>query len=470
MSMTKELSALDVPAFSDKPLGVLVLESDAGIRWSLERGLSHSGYQVKVASSPSTAIEYVQNNGVSAVLMEIMPEAGLTVELLSRLLTCGSAPVVLCSSVDAAPHIVMECIQRGASGFLPRPFSLGEVRTELYRALTSRRDTRLEPSKGENGPEKEPSLVVGVSQAIQELRSIIRQVAQTDLNCLIRGESGVGKDVVAREIHRLSYRRNKPFVKVNCTALPEQLLESELFGFEKGAFTGATAPKPGRFTLADKGIIFLDEIADVPMNLQAKLLQVIEHKEFTMLGGVSTIKVDTQIITATNAPIEERIQERQFRHDLFFRLNEICIRVPPLSERKEDIPLLARHFIQKHGDSKHKNVRPELSYREIEALCAWTWPGNIRELESTIKRWLTLGQLQIGPASYQEYNNSNGYRGNDAAATEPEADPDDPSPDQIREVLESCQWNRRKACEAMGISYQALRRRIIKYGLMKPGK
>ena len=469
MMKTKESHSPDVPVPADKPMGALVVESDAGIRWSLERGLSHSGYQVKVASTPSHAIEYAQNNGVTAVLMEIMPEAGFTVELLSRLLTIGGAPVVLCSSVDASPHIIMECVQRGASGFLPRPFSLGEVRTELYRALTARRDMIATLPGADNVPDREPSLIVGVSQAIQELRSIIRQVAQTDLNCLIRGESGVGKDVVAREIHRLSYRRSKPFVKVNCTALPEQLLESELFGFEKGAFTGATAPKPGRFTLADKGIIFLDEICDVPMSLQAKLLQVIEHKEFTMLGGVSTIRVDTQIVAATNASIEERIQERQFRHDLFFRLNEICIRVPPLSERKEDIPLLARHFIQKHGDHKHKGIKPDLSYREIEALCAWSWPGNIRELESTIKRWLTLGQLQIGPSSYQEHTSIIGQN-EDGAPSEAETDPNDPSPDQIREVLESCQWNRRKACETLGISYQALRRRIIKYGLMQPGE
>lgn len=444
-----------------KEVNVLVVESDPGVRWSLERGLSHSGYRVKNATTPEQAIELAQHNGIASILMEIRPESGFTMEVLSRLMNTGNRPVVLCSSVHASPRLVMDCVQRGASGFLPRPFSLGEVRAELQRAVKARR--KIAPM-AEGDTDQEPSLLVGVSQAIQELRAVIRQVAQTNLNCLIRGESGVGKDVVAREIHRLSPRRDMPFVKVNCTALPEQLLESELFGYEKGAFTGATAPKPGRFILADKGAIFLDEICDVSPSIQAKLLQVIEHKEFTKLGGKKSVKVDVQIIAATNAPIEQRILDRFFRQDLFFRLNEICIRVPSLAERKEDIPLLVRHFVQKHHELDRRNA-PDITPEEMAALCDWHWPGNVRELESTIKRWLTLGKLHIGPDAYGERTH-----GTDTGVAAPSANgaegTKEPSPERIMEVLEKCQWNRRKACQILNMSYQTLRRRISKYNLI----
>ena len=467
MTFAKEACAPASRPSGEKTKGILLVESDPGVRWSLERGLSYSGYQVKVAATPEQAVSLAQHNGIAAVLMEIMPEAGFTVEVLSRMIASGNSPVVLCSAINSSPRLVTDCVQRGASGFLLRPFGLGEVRAELLRALRTRCETTAASWDPEGGADQEFSLIVGVSEPIQELRAIIRQVAQTNLNCLIRGESGVGKDVVAREIHHLSSRRSKPFVKVNCTALPEMLLESELFGYEKGAFTGAIAPKPGRFTLADKGIIFLDEICDVPMSLQAKLLQVIEHKEFTTLGGQTSLKVDVQIIAATNAPIEQRIQGHGFRQDLFFRLNEICIRVPTLAERKEDIPLLVRHFVQKHS-CVCKRRPPELSVADLAALQAWNWPGNVRELESTVKRWLTLGQLLIGPDSYREHSIGEANRENGRDQETPK-EPDEPSPERIRQVLEECQWNRRKACEVLDMSYQALRRRILKHNLTAQG-
>lgn len=447
--------------------GVLVVDSDPGVRWSLEKGLTHSGYQVKSATTPEHVISLVQGNGIAAILMEIMPEAGFTLDLLSRIMSFGHPSVVLCSSVDPSPQLVMECVWRGAAGFLSRPFGLGEVRAELSRTLVKLRHNVSTSSEEEGAADQEPSLLVGVSHAIQELRATICQVAQTDMNCLIRGESGVGKDVVAREIHRLSPRRNKPFVKVNCSALPENLLESELFGYEKGAFTGAIAPKPGRFSLADKGTIFLDEICDVPMGLQAKLLQVIEHKEFTKLGGRASVKVDVQIIAATNAHIEQRTEERLFRNDLFFRLNEVCLHVPPLAERKEDIPLLARHFIQKHLRTDI-DTTPNLSNTDVATLCGWNWPGNVRELESAIKRWLTLGEMRIGPASYPP-NGTARRRDKDCTDENSAEEAEAASSEKVIETLEKCQWNRRKAAQMLGMSYQSLRRRITKDNLTLQG-
>ncbi|MBN2309295.1 MAG: sigma-54-dependent Fis family transcriptional regulator, partial [Candidatus Hydrogenedentes bacterium] len=260
---------------------------------------------------------------------------------------------------------------------------------------------------------------------------------------------------------------------------PEQLLESELFGYEKGAFTGAVSSKPGRFELANRGIIFLDEIGDMHANLQSKLLQVIEHKEFTKLGGRRHINVDVQIIAATNADLEERTKEGTFRDDLYFRLNEVCIWVPPLSARREDIPLLVRHFIQKHGRFSGK-ADFEISGEELAALTEHNWPGNVRELESTIKRWLALGKKVLPSPRHSAAEQKTGPK---PPERQPESPPGrqptrhvrvaagahmPPEADRIREALEGNQWNRRKAAEALGMSYQTLRRRIEKYGLDQP--
>ncbi len=435
--------------------GILVVDTDPGVRWSLEKGLSHSGYTVQVASTVEQAVHIVQMQPIVGIVLELMPEAGLTLSVLASLLQAPNSPSVICTSLDSVPQTVIECMRRGASDFLVKPFSLAEVRAALGRALAARPKGEDNGDDDGEGPDFETSLIVGVSPPIQEMRAIIKQVAQTDLNCLLRGESGVGKDVLAREIHRLSQRSDYPFVKVNCSALPEQLLESELFGFERGAFTGAVAAKPGRFSLADKGIIFLDEICEVHPNLQAKLLQVIEHKEFTKLGGRHAQKVDVQIIAATNADIEEKIRDGSFRQDLYFRLNEVSIWVPPLAERREDVPLLVRYFIQKY---KHYtgSRKLELSGEQLDALCQRPWPGNVRELESTIKRWLVLGKLDLDKPEFVERKK------------EKKKPPVELTPELIRTTLEKNRWNRRKAADELGISYQVLRRRIDKHNLAQP--
>ncbi|MFO7974227.1 MAG: sigma-54 dependent transcriptional regulator [Candidatus Hydrogenedentota bacterium] len=340
----------------------------------------------------------------------------------------------------------------------------------MRRSLASGPEQRVLRRPWSGKADAEASYLVGVSPAMQELRTIINQVAQTNLNCLIRGESGTGKDLVAREIHRLSARRDRPFVKVNCTALPEQLLESELFGYEKGAFTGALTSKPGRFELANTGAIFLDEIGEMYPNLQAKLLQVIEHKEFTKLGGKKHINVDVQIIAATNADLEAKTKEGGFRHDLYFRLNEVCIWVPRLSSRPEDIPLLVRHFIEKHG-GLGLDANMGISGEELARLTSHPWPGNVRELESTVKRWMALGDGTLVPASRTadtEPKPEHANASDPAPAPKPSKTSTIPrrsEPDRILEALEKHQWNRRKASEVLGISYQTLRRRIEKYGL-----
>lgn len=323
---------------------LVIIDTDPGVRWSLEKGLSRSGYKVLTAESPSQALRLLNNQRIDSILMELLPEAGLTLDALSILVDTSGPHKVICLSIDASPQTVIECIRRGAVDYIMKPFSLAEVRRAVARTLNGPA-AQMETRQGEAAPDDQTDTpLIGVSSAMQELRHIIRRSAQTDLNCLIRGESGVGKDLVAREIHRLSNRSVHPYVKINCSALPEHLLESELFGYEKGAFTGAYKSKPGRFTLAHPGIIFLDEIGDMYTSLQAKILQVIEDKEFTKVGGRKPVQVDVQVIAATNADLEHKIAKGEFRDDLYFRLNEVVIWVPALRERREDVPLLVHHF------------------------------------------------------------------------------------------------------------------------------
>lgn len=443
---------------------VLVIDTDPGVRWALEKGLQKNGYDVIAVSAVADALNAVTERQPSCIIMELLPEAGLTQDVLSMLVSAPHAPRVLCVSVDSAPQFVIECMRRGAVDFVPKPFSLAEIRAALARAMGSNAQAPLARTASSPARAGDQSLLIGISPAIQELRSVIKQIAQTDLNCLIRGESGTGKDMVAREIHRMSRRADKPFVKVNCTALPEQLLESELFGYEKGAFTGAVSSKPGRFELANRGIIFLDEIGDMHPSLQAKLLQVIEHKEFTKLGGRRHIHVDVQIIAATNADLEEKTRDGSFRADLYFRLNEVCIWVPSLAARKEDIPLLVRHFLQKHGrftgDSDFV-----ISSEDLSALTQHPWPGNVRELESTIKRWLALGKTPLGDQTRPIARKTASVVAAPASQADGARVNADDEREEIRAALEKHQWNRRKAADALGISYQTLRRRIEQYGL-----
>ena len=445
---------------------IVVLETDPGVRWALEKGLKRSGYDVRAVGTSEEAMRFLYTEPVRAVIMEILPEAGLTTDVLTAIIESPAEPKVVCVSLESEPKGVIECVRRGAVDFMPKPFNLNDLRAVLRNTLASESEQQVRRRPGGGRTGAQTSFLVGISPAMQELRTVINQVARTDLNCLLRGESGTGKDMVAREIHRLSARRDRPFVKVNCTALPEQLLESELFGYEKGAFTGAGSSKPGRFELAHNGIIFLDEIGEMYPSLQAKLLQVIEHKEFTKLGGKKHIQVDVQIIAATNADLEAKTKDGGFRHDLYFRLNEVCIWVPPLTSRKEDIPLLVRHFIQKHGGfSGDGNI--DISGCELARLIDNPWPGNVRELESTVKRWIALGSSAATTPQGEQQTG----RGQDAHP--PSAQPISPPPplvprsesELVWETLEKHNWNRRKAAEELGMSYQTLRRRIAKYNL-----
>jgi len=314
-------------------------------------------------------------------------------------------------------------------------------------------------------------MFIYTSEKMQRIKKIIDQVADTDVTVLIQGESGVGKEVVARYIHVNSLRRDKPFMKVNCPALPQELLESELFGYEKGAFTGAYCQKPGKFELAHGGTIFLDEIAEIPLSLQAKLLQVLQDREFSRLGGKVDVRVDVRVLAATNKNMEEAVKNGQFREDLYYRLNVVNITIPPLRERKEEIPIFVEYFIDKYGKKYNKKIN-SLSERTMRTVSAHHWLGNVRELENMIQRYTVFGNEKaimdglsnLAQEDLPQEREGQSFSKKDClsfkqvvsdAAIKAESK-------VIRDILELTHWNRKKAAMMLNISYKALLYKINK--------
>jgi two-component system, NtrC family, response regulator AtoC len=326
-------------------------------------------------------------------------------------------------------------------------------------------------------------MLCGDDPKMREVRDIIKQVADTDITVLVRGESGTGKELVARALHRLSSRVDRPFVKVNCAALPSELLESELFGFEKGAFTGAQRRKLGKFEYANHGTIFLDEISEMHPALQAKLLQVLQDGEFSRLGGESDVHVDTRVIAATNRNLEQAVADGSFREDLFYRLNVVTTQLPPLRERKDAIPLLVDHFLNMYNRQYGKSVK-QLQPETLERFHAYHWPGNVRELENMVKRMVVLGNE---PALLEEITHRIGLNGPSAEAESPfdlESLGGDLADGKgvdlkaiakraaqiaekrvIERVLDQTRWNRKEAAERLQISYKALLYKMKENGL-----
>ena len=319
-----------------------------------------------------------------------------------------------------------------------------------------------------------------ISAKMQPIRELIAKVAATNTTVLLRGESGVGKEVVARALHKASPRANKQFLKVNCAALPGELLESELFGHEKGSFTGAYRQKPGKFEAADGGTLLLDEIGEMPLRLQAKLLHVLQDGEFSRVGGEKIIDTDVRLIAATNRDLEAALRAHQFREDLYYRLNVIEIRIPPLRERREEIPLLVEHFKRKFNAQFSRSV--DVPQETIRAFMEYHWPGNLRELENNIKRIVVLGSARTVHQEILANVNSRGTRPGVPAAVAVTANPDAPVSLKdiarqaardaervaIKEVLDRVHWNRAKAARLLQISYKALLYKIVQCGLVTP--
>jgi two-component system response regulator AtoC len=461
---------------------ILIIDDDAGVRDYLSALLERQGHAVFAASSGEEALASLAESRPDLVTLDVVLEGMDGLETLRRLKKrLPEVPVVMISGHGHARTIV-EAMQLGAADFLRKPFEVEELQIAFQRALETRA-LRKEVEELRAGTPGSGDLLLGSDDGrMREVRETIEQVADTDITVLIRGESGTGKELVARTLHRLSSRRDKPFVKVNCAALPSELLESELFGFEKGAFTGAQKRKLGKFEFANGGTIFLDEIAEMSPALQAKLLQVLQDGEFSRLGGERDVQVDTRVLAATNRDLEDAVAKQEFREDLFYRLNVVTVMLPPLRERGEAIPFLIEHFLAKFAREYKKTPKP-LSREGLAALVAYPWPGNVRELENVMRRVVVLGgeQTVLGELVARTPKLS-AASGDDALAREllPGGLPEGATLDLkaiakraaaaaekrvIARVLDQTRWNRKEAAERLQISYKALLYKMKDCGL-----
>jgi two-component system response regulator AtoC len=498
---------------------ILVIDDDEATRSSLREWLANSGYRTRTAGSGTEGLEALSAGVDDAVLLDLVMAGVDGFEVLRRYREQGGrAPVVVLSALSDAEDVV-RAMRLGATDYLPKPFDVGELDLVLRRALDSRPRATQTPapaapagstSPAALAPESDVNFPVTTSAAMDQVWALVHRVADTDVPVLLIGESGVGKDVVARGLHAASHRSARPFVKINCAALPGELLESELFGHEKGAFTGAHAEKPGKFELAHQGTIFLDEIGEMDPRLQAKLLQVLQDEEFYRVGGKRALRVDARVVVATNRDLESAIETGTFREDLFYRLNVVTIRVPPLRERKEDIVPLVKYFVEKYR-RRYKGGLDRVPDDVMTRFHQYDWPGNVRELENLVRRLvvlkdpeMVLGELVPGragmagptpvvgaPTAIAHSSGQNvavnaavpahpAYRG-DVPATLHAPLPDDAplkevgrraariaEREAIIRALMRTGWNKRKAALRLQISYKALLYKIKDCEIVDP--
>jgi DNA-binding NtrC family response regulator len=370
---------------------VLIIDDEVKIATLLSERISREGFDVSTLSSAEEALPQIDAGGIDIIICDLKLGGMDGLELLRRTKRVSPATDFVMMTAYASSKTAVEAMREGAYEYLIKPFQMDEVLL-LLKQIQERRDLMTENLllRERIAEEGAARRIVGESSETEQIREMIQKVAPTDAPVLIQGESGTGKELVAAEIHERSPRRRKPFIVINCAAVPETLLEAELFGFEKGAFTGAAQRKPGQFKLADSGTLFLDEIGELPLGLQAKLLRAIENGEFLPLGSAKSVTVDVRVIAATNRNLEELTGGGRFREDLFYRLNVFPISIPPLRERKEDIVPIAEHFFE------HRKISPDtLRPSAVEKLKGYSWPGNVRELRNILERAIILAGTDV---------------------------------------------------------------------------
>jgi len=371
---------------------VLVVDDDLAMCGFLRTFLGARNYNALTMTNADEAVRRFHAERPAAVLLDVvMPGSMDGLAALAAFKKIDKDVPIIVISGQGRTSVVVQAMRLGATDFLCKPFEENELEMVIEKALKQHQlSQEVATLRAQLKEQSRYTMLFGHSHQMQEVRDLIERVSDTDVTVLIRGESGVGKELVARALHEQSLRKDKPFVKVNCAALPTELLESELFGFEKGAFTGAIQHKPGKFEFANHGTMFLDEIGDMSFPLQAKLLQALQDGEFSRLGGKADVHVDVRVITATNCDLESAVAAGKFREDLYFRLNVVTITIPPLRDRREEIPMLTDHFVKKYSVQYNKpfgGITPELSHLFLE----YEWPGNVRQLENMVKRMVVLG-------------------------------------------------------------------------------
>ena len=436
------------------------------LRPTFETALAAGGYAFTSVPAASDAIDRLtQGEQPSLILVDL--DGAEDFEGLRRVLaTSGSVPVIAAADPSES-DLLIEAMRIGADSVLIRP-----VRLEDFQTISAKAAARPSGLETRNDHLRDDLWFVASSPAMLKIRRQAAQIASVDVPVFINGESGVGKEVIARMIHELSPRSERPFVKVNCAALPGELLESELFGYEQGAFTGAVRSKPGKFEIADRGTIFLDEIAEMAPPLQAKLLHVLQDNQFSRLGGRFTIQSDVRVLAATNMPVQEAIRAGGFRKDLYYRLSVFTLYVPPLRERREEIPLLFRHFVAKYREKFNRAVAEPAAYL-LDAATRYGWPGNLRELENLVKRYVILGDaeetfrelLDLARFEHRLAIDESAAAGEQNLKMRVRDLKDETELEAILDALEANRWVRRRAAEQLGLSYKALLNKMRRFHL-----
>jgi len=451
---------------------ILLVDDEPGMLRYIRTLLEVEEYKVETASTGEEALERV-NKGLrpDLVLLDLLMPGIDGLQTLEQLRQLQPGVKVVMLSCVGDTRKVVQAMRLGAHDYLTKPFQKAELDTVVNQCLGATQQS----SPGEVEELADDVFFVAASPVMKKLRSEAALVANVDIPVLMLGESGTGKEVMARLIHKLSPRAHRTFLKVNCAAVPADLLESELFGYEAGAFTGANHPKPGKFELCNKGTILLDEIGEMPTSLQAKLLHILQDGQFSRLGSRSVIKADVRILAATNINIPEALANKRLREDLYYRLNAFTLNIPPLRERKEEIPILLKHFMA-HLSERYARPPLPLSVEMLEACQAYSWPGNLRELSNFVKRYLVLGDekvainelkpksdssgAQFSPGAPNSGNGSEGGLKSLARSAKDEAEAE-----AISKALDETNWNRKQAAALLRISYKALLYKIRQYGI-----
>ncbi len=444
---------------------ILVVDDEKSMREILEIFLKNEGYSVSVANNGEVAIAELKKDIYDLIISDMKMPKVSGLELLRNVKQIAPNSVVVIVTAFGTTESAVEAMKLGAYDYIQKPFQMDNIRLVVKNALEKQKLQQDVSILKEQLKIPSHENIIGESPTMKELFSVISKSASSNANVLILGESGTGKELVAKAIHNMSNRKDNHFVTVNCAAIPEGLLESELFGYMKGAFTGASSNKQGLFELANDGILFLDEIGEMPMNLQAKLLRVIEGGAFRRVGGVSDIKVDVRIVAATNKNLPELVEAGQFREDLFFRLNVLSLKIPPLRERQDDIPLLVNHFLKKYAvDDKI------FSQNAITTLQNYHWKGNIRELENIIERVLLLSNEDvIGVRSLPEEIRSNTDRETVPVSGSIDIDKlmEDTEKAYLLKALEETNGVKTEAAKLLKLTFRSFRHKLKKYGIDK---
>ncbi len=449
---------------AENPL-MLIIDDEEAIRDSCSQVLKKDGYTVKTAKDGIEGLRLIKNKSFQVVFLDLRLPGIDGMEVLSRIKEENPETPVVIITAYASIESAVEAMKRGAFDYLAKPFSPEELRLITKKALKSREAFFENIYLREELEKKtEFEMVVGRSKTMDKVMDIVRRVAATESTVLISGESGTGKELLAREIHNHSLRKNAPFVVVDCGALVETLFESELFGHVKGSFTGAHETKHGRFEVANGGTIFLDEISNISLNIQAKLLRVIQEREVTRIGSTKPIKVDVRILAATNQELADLVRKEKFREDLFYRLSVVPIHLPPLRERKEDIPLLVKHFLGKYNKRTRKNIN-NISPEVKRALMEYDWPGNIRELENTVERAVVLSkgnEIELESLVYHGISSGSSFFNPAAGRCKPL---DEVEKEYIKAVLQAHYGNKSKAARVLGIDRKTLAAKLKKFNI-----